>query len=188
MKKYFVLALLCGIPLAQVTAGDLDQRAEQSRAVIKEFAGALKAELKRAIKKGGPLEAITVCSSVAPAIARHQSIKYGWQVGRTSLKPRNPDNAPDSWEKSVLEKFEARKKAGENPGKMEYFEVVEQNGKKEFRYMKAIPVKKKPCLACHGTNIKPDIAAALDKRYPKDQARGYKAGDIRGAFSITQPM
>ncbi len=188
MKKYFVLALLFSIPLTQVIAGDLEQRAEQSRVVIKEFAGALKAELRKAIKKGGPLQAITVCNTIAPAIARHQSTKHGWHVGRTSLKPRNPDNTPDNWEKSVLEKFEARKKAGESTAKMEYFEVVEQDGKKKFRYMKAIPAKKKPCLACHGTNINPDVAAALDKLYPNDQARGYKAGDIRGAFSITQPM
>ncbi len=188
MKKHAVLALLCGIPLTQVTAGDLEQRAEQSRTVVKEFAGALKAELKSALKQGGPLQAITVCGTTAPAIARQQSLKHGWHIDRTSLKLRNPDKAPDSWEKSVLKKFETRKEAGENLAKMEYFEVVEQNGRKEFRYMKAIPTAEKPCLACHGTNIKPNIAAALDKRYPDDQARGFKAGDIRGAFSITQPM
>ena len=188
MKKHFTLALLCCIPLNQVIADDMEQRVEQSRAVVKEFGGALKTELKKAIKEGGALQAITVCNTVAPAIAKHQSTKHGWDVGRTSLKPRNPDNAPDSWEKSVLEEFEARKQAGESPAKMEYFAIVEQDGKKEFRYMKAIPVKKKPCLACHGTNIKAEIATALDKLYLDDKARGYKAGDIRGAFSITQPM
>ncbi len=189
MKKHIALILLCcSVPLSLVAAEDPEARVEQSRAVIKEFSMALKADLKKSLQKGGPVQAISVCNTVAPAIAKHQSTKHGWDVGRVSLKPRNPDNAPDDWEKSVLEKFEARKKAGESPAKMEYFEVVENGGKKEFRYMKAIPVKKKPCLACHGTDIKPDIATSLDKLYPEDKARGYKEGDIRGAFSITQPM
>ncbi|MFC1603376.1 DUF3365 domain-containing protein, partial [Pseudomonadota bacterium] len=105
-----------------------------------------------------------------------------------SLKPRNTANTPDPWETSVLKQFDARKAAGEDPKKMEHYEVVTQNGKQLFRYMKAIPTAEKPCLVCHGSNIKPPIAAALDKLYPQDKARGYKAGDIRGAFTITQPM
>jgi hypothetical protein len=28
----------------------------------------------------------------------------------------------------------------------------------------------------------------LETLYPHDQAMGYKEGDIRGAFSITQPL
>ncbi len=188
MKRMAAVALLCTLPLASASADDLSKRVEESRAVVKEFAGALKKELKAALKTGGPVKAIIVCNAVAPAIAKEQSMKHGWEVGRTSLKVRNPANAPDEWEKSVLEKFEARKKAGEDPAKMEYFEVVEQDGKKVFRYMKAIPTAEKPCLMCHGSNIKPEVASVLDKLYPNDQARGFKAGDIRGAFTITQPM
>ncbi len=54
--------------------------------------------------------------------------------------------------------------------------------------MKAIPTAEKPCLACHGGKIQIKVTETLDKLYPQDQARGYKAGDIRGAFTITQPM
>ncbi|HFC54196.1 MAG TPA: DUF3365 domain-containing protein, partial [Gammaproteobacteria bacterium] len=89
---------------------------------------------------------------------------------------------------SVLEGFERRKAAGEDPAKMEFFEMVEQNGNRLFRYMKAIPTVEKPCLACHGGNIRPEVAAALDERYPQDKARGFRAGDIRGAFTIIQPL
>jgi len=38
---------------------------------------------------------------------------------------------------------------------------------------------------CHGDNLAPDIAAELNKRYPDDQATGYKAADIRGMVSIS---
>ncbi|MDE0059891.1 MAG: DUF3365 domain-containing protein [Defluviicoccus sp.] len=43
------------------------------------------------------------------------------------------------------------------------------------------------CTVCHGTNIAPEVAAALDALYPDDLARGFEVGDIRGAFSIVQP-
>lgn len=30
--------------------------------------------------------------------------------------------------------------------------------------------------------------AKLEDLYPKDQATGHRTGDLRGAFTITQPM
>jgi hypothetical protein len=50
------------------------------------------------------------------------------------------------------------------------------------------PDAKMPCLKCHGENLDPKVAAKLDALYPHDQARGYKAGDVRGAFTVRQPM
>jgi len=193
MKRLITAALLGAAPFSMAMAeqNDLQQRAAQSQAVVKQFMGELKGELGKAMKAGGPIKAIEVCSKVAPGIAQAQSEKHGWKVGRTSLKLRNPANAPDEWETMVLKKFEERAAAGENPAKMAFFEVVEQDGAKSFRFMKAIgmpPLSKAPCLKCHGENIDPNLAAKLDELYPNDQARGYKPGMIRGAFTITQPM
>jgi len=112
-------------------------------------------------------------------------------VARTSLKTRNSANAPDAWEKKVLQQFEERRAAGENPAQMAHYEIVEENGQRNFRFMKAIgmpPLDKMPCLKCHGENIDPKITAKLDELYPDDQARGYKPGQIRGAFTITKPL
>ncbi len=193
MKRMFTFALLCTAPvsLAMADQADMEKRAAESKAVVKEFMGELKGELGKAMKAGGPIKAIEVCNKVAPSIAKAQSEKHGWEVGRTSLKLRNPNNAPDEWETTVLKKFEERAAAGESPAKMAHFEVVEQNGTKAFRFMKAIgmpPLEKAPCLKCHGENIDANLAAKLDELYPDDQARGYKPGMIRGAFTITQPM
>ncbi len=188
MKKIMLLAIMLAVPAAQTVADEQAQRADQSRAVIKSFAGALKGELKGALKSEGPLKAIEVCNSSAQRIATELSKKHGWEISRTSLKPRNAANIPDVWERAVLERFEARKATGEEPKMMEHYEIVTMNGNQVFRYMKAIPTAKKPCLVCHGSNLKPKVAAIIDKYYPNDQARGYKAGDIRGAFSIIQPM
>ncbi|MCW8829819.1 MAG: DUF3365 domain-containing protein [Gammaproteobacteria bacterium] len=193
MKKLISVALLCTLPMSVALAGqdEIKKRATDSKAVVKQFMGKLKGELGNAMKSGGPTKAIEVCNTVAPAIAQEQSDKHGWDVGRTSLKTRNPDNAPDAWETVVLKQFEERAASGENPAEMAHFEVVEQDGQKAFRFMKAIgmpPLDKAPCLKCHGENIDPAITAKLDELYPEDQARGYKPGMIRGAFTITQPM
>lgn len=193
MKKILSLALLCALPFNPAFAGDDDiqKRVAESKKVVKAFMGELKGELGKAMKQGGPLNAIQVCSKTAPSIAHAMSEIHNMKVARTSLKLRNPDNAPDAWEAKVLKKFEERRAAGEDPAKMAYYEVVEVDGQKTFRFMKAIgmpPLKKMPCLKCHGTNIDPKVAAKLDELYPKDQARGYKPGQIRGAFTISQPM
>lgn len=66
--------------------------------------------------------------------------------------------------------------------------VQASNGKNEFRYMKANPTASKPCLACHSTKIKQQVTAKLNETYPDDKAFGYNARDIRGAFTIRQPM
>lgn len=190
MKKLLTVMLLCGTPLL-AGADDTAALKDEAKGIVKQFFTELKGELGKAMKDGGPINAIQVCNKVAPAIAHKHGSKSGWDVGRTSLKLRNPDNAPDAWEKKVLEQFEARRAKGENPAEMAYAEVVESNGKKTFRFMKAIgmpPADKMPCLKCHGENIDAKVAAKLDELYPEDKARGYKAGQIRGAFTLSKEM
>lgn len=165
---------------------DLAARVGASRAAIKSFAGALQEQLKSAMAVGGPTAAIEVCNVAAPAIAAEASEDRGWTIGRTSLKLRNPANAPDAWELSVLRGFEARKAAGEDPAGIDRAEFVVRDGERTFRYMKAIGTRA-VCTVCHGSGIAPEVAAALDALYPEDRARGFEVGDIRGAFSITQP-
>jgi hypothetical protein len=158
-----------------------------SREAVAEFSTALKGELESAMKSGGSVKAIEVCQLKAPGIAATVSKGRGFRIARTSLKLRNPANAPDPWEKALLERFEARLADGADPATLEHYEIVEADGKRAFRYMKAIPTQG-VCLACHGEKIAPDVAAALDRLYPEDQARGFKPGELRGAFTITRAM
>lgn len=175
--------LLGGTALAE----DVQQRVEASRMVAQQFAQTLKEELLTAIGKGGPTRAVEVCHMRAPAIADEIADEKGWDIGRTSLKPRNPNNAPDAWEASVLSHFEDGKAHGQDPNQMEYYEIVEEEGRDYFRYMKAIPTKSL-CLTCHGQSIAPAVSAKIERLYPEDQATGFEVGDIRGAFTIRQPM
>jgi len=188
--KQSIIALAVTAVLASTTsiaADNTEQRIAESRATIKAFGMKLKGELKAAMKAGGPVNAIKVCNQVAPVIASDISMEKGWDVARTSLKTRNTANNPDAWETTVMESFEKRKATGEPVEKLEFSAIVEVGGNKTFRYMKAIPTGE-VCLKCHGTSMDPKIAAKLDSLYPDDQARGFNKGDIRGAFTITQPM
>ncbi|HHT00075.1 MAG TPA: DUF3365 domain-containing protein [Thiomicrospira sp.] len=158
---------------------------EEARGLVKQFAGQLKPELKKAMKAGGPVAAVEFCHAKAPVIAKNLADKSGWNVSRVSLKARGAMATPDVWETAVLNKFNEKKAAGEPVKTMEFSEVTHEAGQKTFRYMKAIGTAE-VCLTCHGTNVAEPIKQAIAKYYPQDNAMGFKKGDIRGAFSFSK--
>lgn len=181
------LLLVAGTTLA-VQAGETNnaQMAELKKralALIKGFGMNLKGTLMQELKKNGPVSAIHVCNRKAEEIANIFSVR-GWSVGRTALKLRNAmQNTPDEWERETLKMFEKKLAAGADPKTLIRAEIVEQDGRKVFRLMKAIIVQK-PCLQCHGTDIKQEVRDAIEASYPKDDATGFKLGQLRGAFTV----
>ncbi len=180
-----LVSALAGAEETGYTPEQLQQRADESRAVAEEFGNRLKGELQAAIQAGGPVAALSVCKDKAPAITAEMSRKYGWKVYRTSLKPRNI--APDAWETRVLKEFDRRRADGEDPKNMEFFAVGDIDGIAYFRYMKALPTAPL-CLSCHGKQIPEPVQRKLNELYPNDRAVGYEANEIRGGFSIIQPL
>jgi hypothetical protein len=156
---------------------------EIAKEAIQALGSTLKNELETAMKSGGTINALEVCNVKAPVIAEEISWEQDVQVSRTSLKYRNPANAPNEWQTTVLEDFEAKKAAGEDPATLVYSEIVNN----EFRFMKAIPTAGL-CLACHGTDISPEVTAELARLYPQDMATGFKEGDLRGAFVVVKNL
>jgi hypothetical protein len=159
----------------------------EAREIAKSFAGELMTTLQTAIKDGGTAGGIAACHISAPAIAAEAAKRSGWSVGRTSLEVRNPANAPDTFERTALEDFQAAVQAGADLAKLEREEIVTRDGKTTFRFVKAISVAE-PCLACHGSSVTPDTAKAIRDLYPADQAVGYNLGDLRGAFTLTRVL
>ncbi len=191
MKKLIaaVLALFAlAAPAAAQTDGDTDGYVAEANAIIKDFMTNLKGELQRALKEEGPVGAIAVCNEAAPAVTREVAAKHGWEVGRTALRLRNQDNAPDEWERGVLEDFVAQRAAGADPKTLAVTKVVSRDGEAILRYMKAIPLAEKPCAVCHGTNVDPDLRAEILEFYPDDEAVGFKPGEIRGAFTMSRKI
>ena len=167
------------------TAPNTATQLAAARAATKDLGETLKGQLMSAIKSGGAISAISVCKTVAPTIAADASTKHHLTVRRTALKIGNPENAADAFETRVLQDFVDKLAAGADPATLDYSETVTDNGATSFRYMKAIPTAAEPCLACHGSDVKPEVKAEITKLYPADQATGFKAGDLRGAFSVS---
>lgn len=139
------------------------------------------------IAKGGLVSAVGFCNEKAPQMAKKASGESGWAIRRVSLRNRNPKAVPDAWERTALEEFDRRATAGESVATLEKSGMVEDAGRKEFRYIKALPVGQ-VCLACHGTAdaIEPDVAAKIHTLYPDDKAVGYALGQVRGAITLRQ--
>jgi PAS domain S-box-containing protein len=85
---------------------------------------------------------------------------YGVAGHITSLKPLNPENAPDAWEKKALESMKL--------GETEVFETAEIKGKPYLRLLRPM-ITKETCLKCHAH-------------------QGYKVGEIRGGVGISLPL
>ncbi|MDZ7785009.1 MAG: DUF3365 domain-containing protein [Halioglobus sp.] len=141
------------------------------------------AALKQALAEQGPSSGVQVCNLEAPQIASGLS-EGRFEVGRTALRVRNPNNSPDAWEESVLKEFDARMKAGADPAGLEVWKTGTVHGNRVGRYMKAIPTGPQ-CVICHGETLAPQLAETIERLYPQDQATGFAPGELRGAFTVT---
>ncbi len=175
--------------VASTTKGVINKKAavEEAKQITKAFGGALKAELQAAMKAGGPINALDVCNTKATPIAQSAAKAANVSVSRVSLKNRNPDNVPNDWQKAVLEDFDARAAKGEDVKKMGFSEIVEHDGKKQLRFMKALPTGD-VCTKCHGSNIDEKVQAKITELYPDDKAIGYAKGQVRGAVVILKEL
>lgn len=182
---YLALALVLCVSSSAFAQDQTDPLLRESRVIVDEFAQELQAALQAAMTEGGPAAAIDVCRTEAIEIASELSRRHGARVSRTSLKTRNPVNLPEPWQASVLREFEngpERDDASAAPA--EYFSGT---AGEPARYMRAIRAGSL-CLVCHGTSIPENVTELLDREYPFDSARGYAAGDLRGAFSVVWPV
>lgn len=181
------------VAAAVVTGARADGAAEdaalrEARAAAMELGGKLKGQLESALKSGGPTAAMAVCQTAAPAIARESSAHYDGDVGRTALRLRNPANAPDPYERATLERFVAAAADGADVATLEHAEIVDEHGRRVFRYMKAIPMQETPCATCHGVDVAAPVRDEIRARYPADEATGFRPGDVRGAFTVMKTL
>jgi hypothetical protein len=150
--------------------------AEIGVSVAKSLMESLGGQLKAALEAGGPVAAIEVCRSVAlPLTAAAADSREGVSVRRTTLKPRNPANAPDETDREVLEAMAA----AETPQP-----AIRREGA-AARYYQPLVVQE-TCLKCHGepTSFPAELRETLALRYPDDAATGYALGDLRGAIRV----
>ncbi|RVT41386.1 DUF3365 domain-containing protein [Rheinheimera sediminis] len=177
------LALCVSLPVAAQTIESLTAEAQ---ARIKLFSAELKSNLMQATKQGGPVNGVQACHIIAPEIQKKLA-KDGWIVARTALKYRNPANKPDQWEQQNLLQMLSAHQKGEPLVTMAKAEIIELQGKKTFRYLKAIPMDTR-CTACHGEHITEEVKTKISTLYPADSATGFTATELRGAFTVQKSI
>jgi diguanylate cyclase (GGDEF)-like protein len=96
-----------------------------------------------------------------PAIMAREISEYSRQEGlftfhMASLRPVNPQNEPDEFERKALEAFEE--------GRHEVYAIAQGGKGAVFRYMAPLRVERE-CLACHARE-------------------GYREGDLRGGITV----
>ncbi len=158
------------------------EREQKSLELFQELGKELRTELTQAVQAKGPENAIQVCAKISPQIEEKISKESGLQLRRISDKNRNPNHAPLEWEKEVLAQWAKEMEKGAVPA------VFRQKLNGEFRVMKPIILDNPTCLKCHGEPGKDINQATLERiqsEYPNDKAKGYKLGDLRGAFSAS---
>ena len=156
----------------------LDHGGEASSALL----ASLGPKLKAALMAGGPVHALTICQKVAQPSTKEVSGKMtSISLTRVSLKPRNPENAPDRLDTEILTAW--KKKMAEH-GKAPSDEVRMKDGKTAVFY-RPIMVQD-VCLICHGDpgTFSDALRKQLTKLYPDDMATGYTTGEVRGAFRV----
>jgi hypothetical protein len=184
-----VLVVCLLLPCAAPAQDELAARQQAAETVANGLLQQLQTDLQTELANG-PAEAATICRDIAPLLASQLSRRNGWQVTRVGTRVRNPLlGLPDAWERGVLNEFAARQERGEALSALTHGEVVEFEGRLEYRYMKAIGMQP-ACLTCHGSaqQIPQGVQDSLAQFYPLDQAVGYALGELRGAVSIRQPL
>lgn len=161
---------------------------ERAKAAAQEFSSRLRTTLQAAMAKGGPASGVQVCSEAAPAIAEEVASRYGVRLGRVALpgRNRNPAQAAKDWQLEALQQFQ--KAVSEGAPAADQALVVRERLPEgvALRMIRGIPTES-GCLACHGTQVAPQVRAMIASRYPTDGATGFGVGDLRGALWVEVP-
>jgi len=140
----------------------------------------LKKNLQQALMAGmqqGPVHAIKACKDQAPEITNALAVQ-GIQIGRTSHRLRNPGNTAPEWADIALKSY-LNDETDRAP------RVVSLANNREG-YIEPITIKPL-CLACHGSNLAPDVAEQIQAMYPEDEATGFELDDLRGVYWVEYP-
>lgn len=181
--KIKILSISIILTLVVPTCSTFDEETKKAETleIFKGFKTELQSELKQAITAGGTVNAIGVCAQVSPEMEKRVSEEHGLTLKRVSDNYRNPSHVPDEIENKTIQRWKDEMSQGMKPA------VYTQKSNGEFRVIAPIIIDNATCLKCHGSESEID-RATLEKIqvvYPDDKAKGYKMGDVRGAFSAS---
>jgi hypothetical protein len=148
--------------------------------ILLSIQNAVLSELTQELSERGPGGAIRVCHMSATTVINRVAREEGIAAGRTSARLRTPSNAPKPWAAPIVARYVDRPAAG-----LDGF-VVDLGTR--VGVMRPI-AHREVCSPCHGREdqLTPNVRAELTDRYPKDQATGFRDGDLRGWLWVEVP-
>lgn len=142
--------------------------------------GVLGKNLMAALKAGGPGHAVPFCNERAIPLTDSLSIALGAEIRRVSDRPRNPSNRAEGMAEAYLVEGQ-RKIAAGKPVEPVIYEF-------DGRHTAFVPILTNDmCLQCHGPvggSMTEDTHRLILDRYPDDEATGYAAHELRGAWVV----
>lgn len=192
----FIIAAVLGMSLFTTCSNESPPEQGQEAAIVlsdslylergRTIAGAtfatLSGRLQEAMKAGGVRSAVEVCNLAAMPLVDSLSEVYQAQIRRTTLQPRNPENAPTAEEREILESYQSGYAAGARIGPL-----TKEISPDQVAFYAPIHTVEL-CLKCHGKvgeTMQEGDYTVIKALYPKDQAIGYESADFRGMWSIT---
>lgn len=200
-----VLSLACGLgALVAARAADADTAshvfvnpddprvADIRRAgerVIDHAGTALVLEVRRVLANTAPSMAIGklhLKEYKPPAAVPGQPVVAS--VHRTSLRLRNPANAPDAADQAALELIQKQLNDGDEVANVLVQRVTQTGQTPEWRVYRPL-VTLKQCLDCHGPpgSLAPGVPDTLKVFYPTDTAVDFRTGSWRGLIRVSIP-
>ncbi len=148
--------------------------------------------LNRLERDEDPVAVYVAYRENVPQMTREAEQAAGFELSRVALRVRNTADTPDDWENKQLLAFQFMTEAGFDPETLEtsaMVEEVDEAGKKQrfFRWMRPLGAGE-TCMVCHGDDIDPKILALLKQDYTEDEATGYYANELLGAYSVRKPL
>jgi hypothetical protein len=162
---------------------------QRGKAIVAETFSLLSSNLQSAIQTSGVSNALPFCSLAASPLTAGMAAKHGVVIRRVTHKARNPAGRADAVELGVLQSFAAALAAGAttNPPPP----LITNLSANTATFFAPIVLNQPLCLQCHGEpgrDITPENLATIQRLYPRDEATGFKLGELRGAWRIDFPL
>jgi len=181
IRNFFLVMATCAFGACSQGGTSPSKEAEflrQSEELTDRFQSELQMELSLALSEVGPVDAIGVCQSAAPAIGARLSEDSGFTVSRIARGNRNAGNRIPPELEALYSELETSPMQDGSP------RSIHRTIGERFVYLRAIPMQEQPCSTCHGSNIDPALSQVISQTYPEDRAVGFEPGELRGAFLI----
>ncbi len=199
---FVLVALVSGGALVRATSSDTaavsatfiepdapevaEIRALGERAISR-IGGTMVNEAAVTVAKEGAVNALTKChlKDIAMTNGCVGGMPRIVAMKRTSVRLRDPANAPDAADQLALARMQLAVDAG-NPPKILVQRIDQPGGSHEWRVYRPLGITR-VCLTCHGpaAEMSPELQAALKARFPNDPAAGYGFGEWRGLLRVT---